>query len=167
MNISQLTSQETSAFQDIHKFLFTKRKKVFETKALSNKDKTKNNITSIIEKATTILELFNKTNYSLDSYYIEFQHRNSGFEKKARRVFEWHEDDKATVSYNVYTVIFYIRKDNGIKKGGLEYKVNGKSHIQAINEGNILCFDGDVMHRPEICSGFGCRDTIVVFVKRK
>ena len=31
--------------------------------------------------------------------------------------------------------------------------------------GQILCFDGDLKHRPQLCFGFGCRDSIVVFIK--
>ena len=65
----------------------------------------------------------------------------------------------------MYTIIYYIRKDHTIKGGNLEYKLKNKNYIQQIKTGQILCFKGNLQHRPEICSGIGCRDSVVVFVK--
>ena len=112
-----------------------------------------------------LLDLFNKTDYDLSQYYIEFHQRNCGFEKKYKRTFPWHEDDYGAVNFKVYTIIYYIRKDHTIKGGNLEYKFKNKNYIQQIKAGQILCFNGNLQHRPEICSGIGCRDSIVVFVK--
>jgi len=167
MNISQLNSSEIDLFASIHNSLLPKRKQSFDRKGISSKQNLKYNniIAPIMIKTKQLLDMFNKTNYDLSQYYIEFQQRNCGFEKKRKRIFEWHNDDYAAVNYKVYTIVYYIRKDNTIKDGNLEYKVGNKKYIQQIKKGQILCFDGTLKHRPEICSGIGCRDTIVIFIK--
>ena len=48
---------------------------------------------------------------------IEFQHRNCGFEKKCRRTFPWHVDQDGPMDSKVYSIVFYIRKDRGVKGG--------------------------------------------------
>ena len=47
-----------------------------------------------------------------------------------------------------------------------EYKIDKKHFIHEVKSGDILCFNGDLTHCPEPTYGFGCRDAIVVFVKR-
>ena len=101
-------------------------------------------------------------------YHTIIQNFNSEIvvlKKKCKRTFDWHNDDYGVVNYNVYTIIYYIRKDNTIKGGNLEYIFENKNYIEQIENGRILCFDGNLKHRPEICSGIGCRDSIVVFIK--
>ena len=63
-------------------------------------------------------------------------------------------------------LIFYLRKDHTLKGGNLLYKLNGKDCVQTIKTGDILQFKGDIEHCPEPVTGFGCRDIIVVFIKR-
>ena len=167
MNISELTNDEWSLFSSIHNNILPERKKDFDTKGILSCKNLKSNtlVEPIIKKTKQILDLFDKTNYDLSQYYIEFHQRNCGFEKKYKRTFPWHEDDYGAVSFKVYTIIYYIRKDHTIKGGNLEYKFKNKNYIQQIKTGQILCFNGNLQHRPEICSGIGCRDSIVVFVK--
>lgn len=169
MNISRLNPDEQYLFATIHNNFLPKRKQNFDKKGISSyKNSTsKKIIEPIIIKTKQLLDSLNKTNYDLSQYYIEFQQRNCGFEKKCKRTFDWHKDDCGTVNYKVYTIIYYIRKDNTIKGGNLEYIFENKNHIQEIQNGQILCFDGNLKHRPEICSGIGCRDSIVVFIKSK
>ena len=170
MNVTYLNSHEMKKFQNIHKLYLPKRKRAFGKNGVSSKSsniENKTNIDYIIEKARFVLDLFEKKDYDSSKYYVEFQHRNCGFEKKCRRTFNWHNDNYNFGGYPVFTVIFYIRKDLGIKGGGLEYIIDSTKNIHSINEGNILCFDGRITHRPEICSGIGCRDSIVVFIKKK
>ncbi len=168
MNTSQLNNYEIKLFTNIHKSQLPKRKKVFSRKGLFYKyiSFKKIIIKSIIEKSKEILDFFSKINYDLSKYYIEFQHRNCGFEKKCRRTFPWHVDQDGPMHCKVYSIIFYIRKDKGVKGGGLEYKIKGNKYMQYIKEGDIVCFDGNILHRPEICYGIGCRDSIVVFIKK-
>jgi len=167
MNTSQLNSYEIDLFASIHNTILPKRKQNFDTKGISSAKNLQ--YTTIIEpimiKTKQVLDMFNKTNYDLSRYYIEFQQRNCGFEKKCKRTFDWHEDDYGAVNYKVHTIIYYIRKENTIKGGNLEYIFENKNYIQQIKNGQILCFDGNLKHRPEICSGIGCRDSIVVFIK--
>ena len=167
MNISDLTNDEWSLFSSIHNNILPERKKDFDTKGiLSCKNlKSKTLVEPIIKKTKQLLDMFNKTNYDLSQYYIEFHQRNCGFEQKCKRTFPWHEDDYGAVNFKVYTIIYYIRKDHTITGGNLEYKFKNKNYIQQIKTGQILCFNGNLQHRPEICSGIGCRDSIVVFVK--
>mgnify|MGYP000645644378 CR=1 FL=1 len=168
MNKSQLNDSEIELFTSIHNTYLPNRKKNFDLKSVSFYDnfKSKVMIESIIEKTEKILDSFDKTNYDSSTYHIEFQQRNCGFQKKQKRTFDWHEDDYGAVDYKVHTVIYYIRKDNTIKGGSLEYRFNNQIYKQQINSGTILCFEGNIKHRPDICSGIGCRDIIVVFLKR-
>lgn len=167
MNISELTNDEWSLFSSIHNTILPDRKTDFDTKGILSCKNLKSNtlVEPIIKKTKQILDLFDKTNYDLSQYYIEFHQRNCGFETKYKRTFPWHEDDYGAVNFKVYTIIYYLRKDQTIKGGNLEYVFEKKKYIQEIKNGRILCFKGDLKHRPEICSGIGCRDSIVVFVK--
>lgn len=167
MDITTLNNVEIQQFRFIHNTIFPKRKQSFQKKGiLLNGIKIKLDIKSIINKTKLILDLFNKTNYDLTKTYTEFQQRNCGFEKKCRRTFNWHKDNEGVINFKVYTVIYYIRKDELIKGGNIEFIYGGKNNVQQIDNGTVLCFDGDLKHRPEICSGIGCRDSIVVFVKK-
>lgn len=169
MDVSKLNNAEIDLLISIHNTIIQKRIQKFNKKSILY-NKTYNNIINpiidtIITKTKEILDIFNKKNYDLSKYYIEFHQQNCGFEKKGKRIFDWHIDNYGAVNFEVYTVIYYLRKDITIKGGNLEYKLNNKKFIQEIENGQILCFDGDLKHRPEICSGFGCRDSIVVFIK--
>jgi hypothetical protein len=170
MDISQLNTYEKDLFASIHNTILPKRTQNFDTKAFSPiffniSGKITTIIEPIMEKTKQILDMFNKTNYDLSQYYIEFHQRNCGFEKNIKRTFDWHTDDYGAGPFKVYTIIYYIRKDNTIKGGNLEYIFENKNYIQQIKKEQILCFDGNLKHRPEICSGIGCRDSIVVFIK--
>ena len=68
----------------------------------------------------------------------------------------------------MYTIIYYLRKDHTIKGGNFEYvDQDNKETLKEIVSGTVLCFDGTLKHRPELCSGMGCRDSIVIFVKSR
>jgi len=167
MNTSHLNSSEIELFASIHNTILPKRKQNFHTKGISSAKNvhSKTMIEPIMKKTKQLLDMFNKTNYDLSRYYIEFQQRNCGFETKSKRTFPWHEDDYGAVNYKVHTIIYYIRKDSTIEGGNLEYTLENTNYIQEIKNGQILCFDGNLKHRPEICFGIGCRDSIVVFIK--
>ena len=169
MNVSKLNESEIETYISIHNNILHIRKKGFEKKYfVSNYYKNYDiGIELILSKCKEVLDSFDKIDYDISKWYVEFQQRNCGFEKKAKRTFDWHVDDYATVSYKVYTIIFYLRKDITIEGGNLEYKLKKKTFTQKIEGGDILCFDGNIKHRPEVCDGMGCRDTIVVFIKRK
>jgi len=167
MNTTHLNNLEIDLFASIHNNILPKRNSHFDKKGIGSNTtvKYKSMVKPILLKTKQLLETYNKTNYDLSQYYIEFQQRNCGFEKKCKRTFDWHKDDYGAVNYKVYTIIYYIRKDNTIKDGNLEYMFGNKKYIQQIKNGQILCFDGNLKHRPEICLGIGCRDSIVVFIK--
>ena len=166
MNTSSLTLEETEMFQKIHDHYIPKRKKAFQTKYVSGKKGYKKS-KAIFDKALSVLEENNITNIDKKYSYMEFHKRNSGFEKKDfGSWFSWHKDDYATVSWPCYSVIFYLRKDPTLKGGNLQYKLDGTEHVAPISSSTILQFKGDIEHCPEPTTGFGCRDIIVIFVKR-
>ena len=96
---------------------------------------------------------------------LECHQRNCGFEKKKHTAFKWHIDDNVT-SFPVYTVLFYLRKDITVIGGDLEYKIDNTLYTHQVKSGDIVQLRGDLKHNPQSTSGFGCRDIIVVFIKR-
>lgn len=166
MNTSLLTSEEIQEFQKIHDHFIPKRKKAFQTKWVKGKKASKMS-KPIFDKALSVLEENNITNINKKHSYMEFHKRNSGFEKKDFGTwFEWHKDDYGAVPWKCYSVIFYLRKDHTLKGGNLLYKLDGVEHTAPISTGAILQFKGDINHCPEPTTGFGCRDIVVVFIKR-
>tara|TARA_B100000767_G_scaffold275178_1_gene310843 strand:+ start:7743 stop:8264 length:522 start_codon:yes stop_codon:yes gene_type:complete len=168
---SRLTNSETNNFCKIHNILIPKRTKRFETYDIvysqSKSPKKIYTITeSILDKSIKILNQNNLTNYDSSFYSIEFHQRNCGFEKKPYQWSRWHRDDYSSVYFNVYTIIFYIRKDKTVKNGNLDYQIGETKFTHIIKEGDILCFTGNILHKPQSTSGFGCRDIIICFIKR-
>tara|TARA_Y100000590_G_scaffold328030_1_gene372413 strand:- start:394 stop:879 length:486 start_codon:yes stop_codon:yes gene_type:complete len=151
----------------IHTTYISKRDKHFNIKRISkpNVSDSEKLLNPILDISMNILNKCNKINYDKNNYYIEFQQRNCSNEKYTHP-FTWHKDDFSAVPWRTYTVIFYIRKDSTIKNGDLKYIINDNEYIKIINTGDILCFDGDILHKPQNSYGFGCRDTIVVFFKK-
>lgn len=176
MNNFYLSDLENNKFIKLHNLLLPKRNKKFDSIQIKSNKKykgikylevlTNEFFSPIINKTIEILNNSNKNNYDISNYFIEFQQRNCGFEKKKYEVFRWHKDDYTSLFSKVYTVIFYLRKDKTIINGNFKYIKNGKIINEEIKEKKILCFNGSLKHKPEICEGFGCRDIIVVFVKR-
>ena len=166
MNTSILSLEETEQFQKIHDHFIPKRKKAFQTKFVKGRKASKKS-DPILNKALSVLKENNITNINKKTSYIEFHKRNSGFEKKDfGNWFSWHKDDYGAVPWPCYSVIFYLRKDHTLKGGNLLYKLEGEEHKAPITSRTILQFKGDINHCPEPTTGFGCRDIIVVFIKR-
>ena len=171
MFTSKLSDSDLETFKNIHSYFLPKRNRDFNRTEFTYPNYKKNIditiINPIIKRSYEILDNQNINNYDKNFYYIEFHQRNCGFEyKKYKPWLTWHEDDYGAVPYKVYSILFYLRKDVSLKGGNLFYKMNNNKHTYIVEEGNILSFKGDLIHVPEKCSGFGCRDLIVVFVKR-
>ena len=77
----------------------------------------------------------------------------------------WHcEEDNYP---NLITVLFYLRKDKTIRDGNLKYKdKNNNIKILNIKSGTTIIMDGKVKHKPQKCSGTGCRDTIIISFRK-
>ena len=167
MNNTNLTDQELENFKKIHNEVIPNRSKSFENKFYSSKNNNKN-LDPIIKKSLEIFDNFGFNDIDKSVYSVEFHQRNCGFERKNKREnpFTWHQDDYGAVNYRVNTIIYYLRKDKTIINGNLKYRINGKEDKHIVKNGNILCFRGDLWHYPETSTGFGCRDIIVVFIKR-
>ena len=175
MNHSQLTKEELIQFTNIHEQIIPKRRKNFEIyeiwdPASRNADKNKNVyplIDPIIKKGINILEQNGINNFNSKRYTIEFHQRNCGFEKKKHTWSRWHRDDDANRhNFKVYSILFYLRKDKTVNGGDLEYQIQGIKLKHIVNGGDVLDFKGDMLHKPESTSGFGCRDIIVLFINR-
>ena len=171
MFTSKLSDSDIEIFKNIHLQFLPKRNKDFNRSqfkySYSTNDLNRKTLTNpIIKRAYEILDNQNINNYNKNSYFIEFHQRNCGFEKKTYNWLAWHKDDYGAVPFKVYSILFYLRKDVSVKGGNLLYKINNTKYTYLVEEGNILSFRGDLLHIPETSYGFGCRDLIVVFVKR-
>ena len=121
----------------------------------------------IIFKAISLLVYNGFNDYDSENIIIEFHRRNYISYEKNIKDMVWHTDDYEVGPFKVYTVIFYLRKDCTIKGGNLLYELNGNKNKINVSSGLSLIFPGDILHTPEKSYGFGCRDSIVVFIRRK
>lgn len=76
------------------------------------------------------------------------------------------EDDNG---YELVSVLFYIRKDKTIIDGDLIYLDKNKEKKKiTINDKTTIIMDGRIYHQPEIASGNGIRQVIIIsFVRKK
>ena len=126
----------------------------------------------IVDMAYSKLDEYGIDNYC-DDYLLEFQQRNCFGPTKNTRLNVWHTDSNLVSTFKqVYTVLFYIRKDKTLKGGN--YRCNpsksffgGKNITVEINDGDCLVFDGNMTHCGEDSSGFGCRDVVAIFIEKK
>lgn len=90
MNKIEITDDENNILKEIHNKILPKRKKYFDVFGFTNNSKTKfkSNIGFILRKTKKILDDNKIFNYNISKYYIEFQQRNCGFEKEAKRTFD-------------------------------------------------------------------------------
>ena len=124
----------------------------------------------ILHKAVSLLTYYGYEDFDPNCVVFEFQRRNYlsvGGKKTPHEDFLWHKDDMSVTPFKVYSVIFYLRKDSTIKGGNLIYKLDGEEKKVEISGGDCVVFPGNIFHCPEISYGFGCRDSIVVFIRRK
>lgn len=124
----------------------------------------------ILFKAFSLLIHKGFHNFDPNIATIEFQRRNySNFGRRNtnHRDLVWHTDDYSVDPWEVYTVIFYVRKDASVRGGNFFYEENKKEYEIKVSKGLCLIFPGYINHSPQHGSGFGCRDSIVVLVKKK
>jgi len=176
----KLTPETLTEFQDIHHKIMPKRTRWFQSQGVvestskyANTDKSMYETTEPIrKKMMTLLEQVihvdpGLAGYDISNYYLEFHQRNcSDYNNKNKSWFDWHTDDNGAVSYKVYSIIFYLRKDITVRGGDFDYMVDGIKTTHQVNAGDCLIFRGDLNHCPQPSWGFGCRDAIVCFVKR-
>ena len=157
-------------FIKFHDKAFKKEKRIknFEQKEYLSYNTFEYN--EIINYAKQLLKN-NNIKFKENEFKLEFHRINCGGSLYGVKNFGWHTD-KNIISplHSTYTVIFYLRKDSGIKGGNFLYRTYNwllsEKHIIEINEKDCLYFDGKIEHRAEQCNGFGCRDSIVVFFNR-
>lgn len=166
----------------IHDIIFklnnmVKRKKTFEQvgmlkrsiKNIYKKYKIYDAMIELIKNTKELLILNGIEKFSDSEYYLEFQ-RGNILESDSRNKtckFPLHLDDYGTYPNKQWTIVYYIRKDRGIKGGNFRYKIHDKLEKTEIEEGDVLIFPGNIKHGPEPMWGFGCRDIIVLQFIRK
>lgn len=107
----------------------------------------------------------NKDNESDEiDWLIEFHHYK--IHEYYEPEFGRHCDDKAGLSSNVNTILFYLNKDKTIQGGYLVVDNNGIDKKLEIKSGNMIIMSGDLEHEIEPMSGNGIRMSIVVQIQR-
>jgi hypothetical protein len=156
---------------DCHCDVFmNRRKEDLELKKFNKK--TVGDYQWIVDMAYNKLDEYGIDNYC-DDFLLEFQQRNCFGPKKNSKLNIWHTDSNlVSIFKQVYTVLFYIRKDKTLKGGNYKCEptkkfFGNKSITIEINEGDCLVFDGNMSHCGENSSGFGCRDVVAVFIEKK
>ena len=128
----------------------------------------KNLLEMILEKSVEILQMLNINRFCRNNYVIDFHQRNCSESKKDKYHWSvWHEDDFQVTRYSVWTIIYYLRKDKGVKGGNIIYSHNKEIKEIETEEGDIIVQKGNIYHKPQELWGYGSRDTIVCFIKRK
>jgi hypothetical protein len=175
----ELTKDTCEQYETIHKNFFNlsgynRRRKTFEACALTNASlsnfkrfKIYDDLITLINDTKELLLSNNITNFNGKKFYVEFQRANLpelNHNRTVRKI-PMHFDDYGAISYPVWTIIYYVRKDNGIKGGNFEYRPdfgNLKTNTINVQTSSILIFPGDIYHSSEKMYGFGCRDFILV-----
>ena len=124
----------------------------------------------IIEKSCEILMMLGINKFNRNNYVIDFHQRNCcELEKEKYKWSVWHEDDFQVTNYPVWSVIYCIRKDKGVKGTKIKFSNTKSNKIDniIIEEGDIIIFKGDIFHKPQETWGFGYLDTIKCYIKRK
>ena len=114
----------------------------------------------IIELASLILNENNIKHFK-NEWDIDIIQYNLSGEINVDSTLALHKEDDN--GHNMVSVLFYLRKDNTLTDGNLIYidKDKNKQTI-IINNETTLIMDGRVYHQPELCSGCGYRQTIIV-----
>ena len=166
IRILTISPELLTEFQDIHgKMMPKKRTKHFQsTSKYADKDVS---IEPIKQLMIGLLEDYGINTFDSSKSLIECHQTNClEYKDQKKSYFAWHCDDQAVVPYNVYTVIFYLRKDSTVRGGDFEYKIKEMNYVHKVNAGDCLIFRGDLSHYPQPSWGFGCRDVIVGFIRR-
>ena len=124
----------------------------------------------IIERSTEILMMLGLYKFNKNKFVIDFHQVNSTEIKKEKYNWSvWHEDDFQVTNYPVWTIIYYIRKDKGIRGGNILFSdiKNNKINNITLEEGDILVYKGNIFHKPKEIWGIGYTDTIKCFIERK
>jgi len=177
-----LTEDTRKTFYHILETLFEKNKKLKRkrdletvTEVFNEKNKRFPDVLCLplLLKTISILNNLGHTDFDPKCVTFEFHRRNYsnfGKNKKKFKDFSWHYDDYNIAPFKLYTLIFYLRKDITVKGGNLQYDLEetNSENIRTfkVTEGKVAIFPGDIYHSPQPSRGFGCRDSIVIFVKR-
>lgn len=177
-----LTEDTRKSFYHIFETLFERKKKLRRKKDLETVTEVFNEKNKrfpdvlcmpLLLKTISILNNLGHIDFDPKCVTFEFHRRNySNFGKNKKKFndFTWHYDDYNVAPFELYTLIFYLRKDITVKGGNLLYELEDTKprNIRTfeVTEGKVAIFPGDIYHSPEPSQGFGCRDSIVVFVKR-
>lgn len=124
-------------------------------------------IDSILKKSKELLESQDIYNFNIDNYLIEFHSYNAS--NYIEMPFGIHKDDGAAVNFNVYTILYYIKKDNDIIGGDLIIYNEEETEIIdtiKIDDNMIIILKGDIPHNVSQIKGSGLRQSILCQVER-
>ena len=159
---------DTSKFQPLYDSIIDGNRKdvfideYFDKETIEDRPKLINlnsEINNLIQETKKLME-HNDFKINEDQFYVEFHKYN--IQGKYKSVFDWHEDDKGAVNYNVCTCIYYLHKDETIIGGDLQFTeidVNIKPNLAVL-------FNGYETHRISPMDGYGQRKSIVVMFER-
>jgi len=186
MNHSKLEEITRDTFDVIHSYFFLGKRRERDLENCSIKymnhpdyrlrKNSKNNAyhynmcLPILHKSISLLIHHGYKDFDPKCVVFEFHRRNYlsfGGKRTPNEDMVWHKDDLEVAPFKVYTVVFYLRKDSTIKGGNLLYEIDEKEKKVEISEGDCVVFPGDIYHAPQPSYGFGCRDSIVVFIRKK
>ena len=125
-----------------------------------------NPMTLFVRDITSEFLSMNKFPHNKELWYIDVVRYSLNKETKpVDSGLVWHcENDEYT---DVVSVLLYLRMDEGIKDGNLQYKDKyNQKHILPIKNGTTVIMDGNVKHKPQDPYGSGNRDLIIVSFER-
>lgn len=142
------------------KQIMEKRKKKHERADFYYK-KTNPTLQFVVDIASGLLRMYgfnhNKEIWYMDCIRYKLDNETKGVDSSLA----WHcENDNYG---NLITVLFYLRKDETIRDGGLLYKdKDNKTNLIEVNSGMTIIMDGRVQHKPQNPYGSGKRELIIV-----
>lgn len=123
-----------------------------------------------VHKGLSLLVEHGYKNFDPKFVRCEFHRRNYlslGTKKARHKDLVWHYDDFQVEPWKVYSVIFYLRIDPTVVGADLLYNENGEDKKVRVDASTYVVFPGNIYHSPQHGSGFGCRDSVVLFIRRK
>ena len=152
-------------FNDVNKMLGQKGREVMLDFYFENGDNSYRRLSAMLKPiqmlaydlvTSTGLRIINKGRMFISSYKVN--------EKSSQRDpgMKYHADDSLGEG-NVETCIFYIKKSDKIKGGNLCYiNSNGEKKLIRIKENDLLIFSGDIEHKPNLVTGVGERNAVIL-----
>ena len=123
-------------------------------------DDIKEKVISVIKDTVKIVE---KTDYTINPEKCYVELHKYVVNGKTEPFFDFHEDDYGGVNYKTVTCIYYLRKDETIVGGDLEFMFESTIKIEP---NMLVIFNGNKTHRVTTMDGHGVRKCMVLQFER-